>query len=110
MKNDLPQEMFDLLYSKMQRLAREYANSKAEELPKNIGNESFCIFNPWAHLLTGFCYGRFSEEEVKYCFNLGFVPEDFEDPAFRPYKIRRLCSDAYGLPRWHSRAYSVTKL
>ena len=89
MRNNLPQEMFELLYFKMQRLAREYADTKAKELSKYTANGSFCIFNPWVHLLTGFCYGRFSEEDVKYCFNLGYVPETFEDPEFKPYRIRR---------------------
>jgi hypothetical protein len=88
MKNDLPQEMFDILYTKLQKLAREYADEKTKELSKYIKNgDSFCIHNPWVDLLKGYCEGRFNEEDVKYCFNLGYVTEIYLDADFKEYKI-----------------------
>ena len=81
--------MFNLIYSKLMRLAKEFIYKETERLKKNIdfSKNSYCIRNPWCDLARGFCLNKFSEEEVKYCFNLGFVPEQFWDSEFTGYKI-----------------------
>ncbi len=90
MKNNLPNEIFNAVYSKLQRLAKEYAENETKRLKKIIHyDHSYCLSNPWCQLMEGFCRGEFSEEDVKYCFLLGYVPEKYRDLTFREYNIPR---------------------
>lgn len=88
MKNNLSDEVFDVVYSKLQKLAKEYAEKMTKNFKKSISyDQSYCFSNPWCQLMDGFCRGKFSEEDVKYCFLLGYVPEKYRDVTFREYSI-----------------------
>lgn len=79
---DLDESLFNALHGKIAKKAQEYNNNYAQEKIKKYGsdywnNYSEIIHNPWSDLLIGFCRNEHSEEDIKYCLLLGYVPETF---------------------------------
>lgn len=74
-------KIHELIYDKCMRLAKEYAESyvATHGSKMDLNNSSYKIYNPWVDLYSNFDKGKVTEEEVKYCFNLGFVPEEYHD-------------------------------
>ena len=69
-----------LMYQKCMRLASEFANRKAKAMRDggmSFDGKSFGIGNPWCGLWSAYCHGKASEEDVKACFLLGRVAEEF---------------------------------
>lgn len=70
----------ELMWRKCMDLAKQYAKEWSEAFVRKKKrcfrhNEFYIISNPWVELWKGYEKGKVTEEEVKYCFNLGFVPE-----------------------------------
>jgi len=79
---DLDEKLFNALYSKITKKAEEYRdNYTCRETARHgsdyWNNYSEIIHNPWSDLSVGFCHNEYSEEDVKYCLMLGYVPESY---------------------------------
>ena len=66
-----------LMYRKCMRLAADYADGKAKSLGRSLDGRSLVIENTWTSLWNAYGRKKASEEDVKACFLLGYVTEEF---------------------------------
>ena len=70
----------ELMYSKCMTLAKAVADRTCAEMRAKGGclnTESFVIVNQWVCLWNAYCRGKATEEDVKACFLLGYVTDEF---------------------------------
>ena len=72
--------MEERMYSNCMALAKQSADRTCAEMRAKgrcLNTESFAIVNQWVCLWNAYCRGKATEEDVKACFLLGYVTEEF---------------------------------
>ena len=75
------------MYSKCMKFAEEWADQWRKANAKKIRKNSFIVSNPWVNLWNSYCKGNATEEDIKACFQLGYVGFNLEGDAGRAVKI-----------------------
>lgn len=74
--------MEERMYLMCMKLAKESADRACAKMRADgrcLNTESFAIVNQWSNLWNAYCRGKATEEDVKACFLLGYVTEEFSD-------------------------------